>query len=144
MSKRFCGESFCGRPDAIRELLKELCDEENSAENGSENEEFLEMENNVYTDRDMEENDNFSVDRNKEGKIAEEYYLLQGDNNNLKCDLRTENCNVSDKSDWIEQVPKFFESCNKSIIYPGKIQLSGKDKSKWSSVPKASNTRTKT
>ena len=72
MSKRFRGENFWGRPDAIREFLKELSDEENSAsENGSKNDDFLERENNENTGSDMKENDNFSVDSNNEGKIAE-------------------------------------------------------------------------
>ncbi|GFS37190.1 hypothetical protein NPIL_275141 [Nephila pilipes] len=45
---------------------------------------------------------------------------------------------VSNKSHWVEKIPNFFfYFCGKSIIiFPGKIQLTGQDKSKWTSLQK--------
>ncbi|GFR03465.1 hypothetical protein TNCT_580321 [Trichonephila clavata] len=49
MSKRFRGENFWGKPEAIRELLKELGDDEEFiSEDESENEDFIEVENSEF------------------------------------------------------------------------------------------------
>ncbi|GFT13242.1 hypothetical protein TNCV_4077001 [Trichonephila clavipes] len=50
MSKRFREENFRGKPEAIRELLKELSDDTNLiTEDKSEKEDFVEVQNHEFT-----------------------------------------------------------------------------------------------
>ncbi|GFS37192.1 hypothetical protein NPIL_275151, partial [Nephila pilipes] len=56
MSKRFRGENFWDRPEAILELLKELSDEDiYISEDGSENKDCVEIQNHEFTDSDKDE-----------------------------------------------------------------------------------------
>ncbi|GFT71585.1 hypothetical protein NPIL_283231 [Nephila pilipes] len=69
MSKRFRGENFWGRPEAIRELLKELSDERNYvSEDESENEDCVEIQNHEFTDSETDENDELSFESTDEEK----------------------------------------------------------------------------
>ncbi|GFS87585.1 hypothetical protein NPIL_107071 [Nephila pilipes] len=69
MSKRFRGENFSDRPETIRELLKELSDEENYiSEDESENEDCIEIQNHEFTVIDKEENEELSFESTDEGR----------------------------------------------------------------------------
>ncbi|KAF8793300.1 Tumor suppressor candidate 3 like protein [Argiope bruennichi] len=141
MSKRFRGENFWGRPDAIREVLKELSDEKISTfSDESETEDYIEVENSDFTDSDRDEIENNLL----ENKVEEATMLEKNtevDNMKLKSKSKKRKHNVPETSDMVGNIPEFFKSCYKSIVNPGKIQLTAKDKSKWSSIPKSSNRR---
>ncbi|GFT80462.1 piggyBac transposable element-derived protein 4 [Nephila pilipes] len=116
--------------------LKEPSDEENKiSEDESENEDFVEIQNDEFADGDKDENDELSFESTDDAKIILEKQTQKDENKNLKSEAKAE---VSNKS----EIPNFFNSCDKSIIFPGEIQLTCKDKSKWTYVPKSSNTRT--
>ncbi|GFS78568.1 hypothetical protein NPIL_604391 [Nephila pilipes] len=69
MSKRFRREKFWGRPEIIRELLKELSDEYSSiSADESENEDYVEIQNHEFIYSDKDENDELSFERTDEGK----------------------------------------------------------------------------
>lgn len=135
MSKRFRGDNFWGRPDAIRKLLKELSDDESSLSGDESENDFLEVENLEFTDSDRDGNedmDSIKTDGKSVTKTKLQKQTQAEESTKLEYKSKTVNANI----------PNFFASCDKTIIYPGKIQLTGKDSSKWSSIPKSSNTRT--
>ncbi|GBM49045.1 hypothetical protein AVEN_153556-1 [Araneus ventricosus] len=88
---------------------------------------FIEVENHEFTDSDKDEKEELSFDNKDEEETKIEKQTQEDENMKLK---------------KLKKIPKFFESCDRSLIYPGKIQLTGKDKSKWSYIPKSSNRST--
>ncbi|GFT28920.1 hypothetical protein NPIL_244901 [Nephila pilipes] len=95
--KAFPRRKFLGRPEAIRELLKELNDEENYiSEDESQNEDSVEIQNYEFTDSDKDENDELLFESTDEGKSILEKQTQEDENKNLKSEANAE---VSNKSD---------------------------------------------
>ncbi|GFT33234.1 hypothetical protein NPIL_370231 [Nephila pilipes] len=69
MSKRFRVKHFWSRPEAFRELLNALSDEDNYISGDeSENKDCVEIQNHGFTDSDKYENDELSFNSTDEGK----------------------------------------------------------------------------
>lgn len=75
MSKHFHGEHFLGKPEAIRELLKELSNEEKFISGEElEDEDFIEVQVRYHelTDSDRDENYELSIDTKDDEKVVQE------------------------------------------------------------------------
>ncbi|GBL78968.1 hypothetical protein AVEN_48932-1 [Araneus ventricosus] len=98
MSKYFCRENFLGRPEAIRDLLKELSDEKNSIlGDESEKNDFIEVENHEFIESDKGENEELSFDNKDEEETMLEKQTQEDENMKLKYEAKK-----------VEKIPIFF------------------------------------